>query len=157
MDGGEEGGYELFGGGCSPCLLDHRGEDAVPAGGLDDGDVVGFLELADPAGNLHSGAKGHKQIFSSMTSILGAELLDAFVIFLVIGDFLADGETSQGEFSDLRNQLLTGVAQSAGRVAVRIDHQSVETEYSSPSWDSSLRHCLEPPMWLGSAKNGSIG
>ena len=27
-------------------FLDHRGEDAVPAGGLDDGDVVGFLLLS---------------------------------------------------------------------------------------------------------------
>ena len=71
-------------------------------------------------------------MLSQRAAYLGAELLDAFVIFLVIGDFLADGETLKESFQILRNQLLTGVAQSAGRVAVRLDHQSVETEIHRP-------------------------
>ena len=91
MDGGEKGCDELLGEAVVLAFLYHRGEDAVPAGGLDNGDVVRLLELAYPAGDLHSGTKGHKQVLVDDVN-LGTELLDAFVIFLVIGDLLTDGQ-----------------------------------------------------------------
>ena len=58
---------------------------------------------------------------------LGPELMDVFLVFRTVGVVLPDHEVTQHRAEVLGGQLLFCIAEGTGRVAVRLNHQPVET------------------------------
>ena len=90
-----------------------------------------LLVLSDAAADIHSGAEDVENVLVNDVD-LGTELIDVLLVFRAVRIALTDNEMRDELAEILRGQLLLGVAQGAGRVAVGLQHKAVKTEVKSP-------------------------
>ena len=105
--------------------------DLIPADGLEDGHVVVPLVGADQPADVHPGAELPEKVLVDVVDP-GTKLVDALAIFFVTGVLLADEETFDERLEIRRDELLLRVGQGGGRMAVRLDHEALETQVHRP-------------------------
>ena len=131
MDGRHDGPHRGFREAVLRPFPHHVGQELLPSARLEDGHVVVFLVLAYLPAHIHPVAEELEEVLVQQV-YPGAKGVDSLLVGLVVGAVVPDDQALQKLLQRGGGELLLGVAQGAGRVAVALYHEPVQTQVHGP-------------------------
>ena len=115
-----------------PPLLNHLSQHLVPPGSLQNSNIVLPLALPNLAADFHTLGKQMNQIVIHHVN-LRTQLIDGLTISNVGCVRIPDYQLVLQQILKVsRSELLLGIAQSAGRIAVALNHKPLKSKVHSP-------------------------